>query len=133
VITQLLVPLDGSDVAASILPTVQAFARLTGASVTLLQVVEPPEHQGQAIEPPAADLDRDRRAGEHAHADLVAVAQRLGHQGIAVHTRRLRGRWAPGSTADRVRRGATMPVLLVRAGVPAADEASVAAPAAAPR
>ena len=96
-IARMLVPLDGSVVAASILPTVQAAAQLTGATVTLFRVVEPLDHPPRGREPATSDQDRERRAAEHAHAYLVGVAQRLSHMGLAVHTRVACGRPADGA------------------------------------
>jgi nucleotide-binding universal stress UspA family protein len=164
-INRILVSLDGSPVAESILPAVQAFARLTGAAVTLFQAVEPLEHRVEGPNPaqliaavlraappsegeaaaPATDLEQ--QDAERAHAYLVGVAQHLQRQGVEAHTRVGRGaaadaiiaaaaaydlvamgthgrsgvgRWVYGSVADKVLRGASVPILLIRAGPAAA-------------
>jgi nucleotide-binding universal stress UspA family protein len=159
-IDRILVPLDGSAVSESILPTVQAFAHVTGAAVMLFQVVEPMERlvegpdpaklvaaalraaepRAEAAAPTVADLER--QAGERAHAYLVEIAEQLQRQGtdvhigigqgvaadaimamagdydlvaMATHGRGGVGRWVYGSVADKVLRGAAVPVLLIRA------------------
>ena len=82
--TRLLVPLDGSPLAASVVPIASAFARATGASITLLQVsptvplvlpydvAMPPSYLPTVADDAAtADLaDRTKR-------ELGEVAQRL--------------------------------------------------------
>lgn len=143
-IHQLLVPLDGSDLAESILPAVQAFARLTGARVTLLQAVEFIEEFTDLTGVRAAGRDLDPQAAKEraAHTYLAAIAQRLAAGGIptetavavgdaadeilraggavdliamATHDRSGIGRWVHGSVADKVVRHAPVPVLLIRA------------------
>jgi nucleotide-binding universal stress UspA family protein len=98
-IRSILVPLDGSTVAESILPTIVAFARVTGAAVTLFQVVEALGATEGGLDPVLSllttqpetervpDADVEARAAERADAYLVATAQRLSHQGVTVHTR----------------------------------------------
>jgi len=164
-INRILVPLDGSPVAESILPAVQAFAQLTDAAVTLFQAVEPLERRVEGPNPaqliaaalraatpsegeaaaPATDLEQ--QDAERAHTYLVGVAQQLQRQSIDAHThvgqgaaadaiiaaageydlvamgthgRGGVGRWVFGSVADKVLRGASVPVLLIRAGPAAA-------------
>jgi nucleotide-binding universal stress UspA family protein len=56
-ISRILVPLDGSVVAEAILPHLEAFARLVGAEVTLLQAVEPWEEMVGAPAAGASDPD----------------------------------------------------------------------------
>jgi nucleotide-binding universal stress UspA family protein len=125
-IRRILVPLDGSTVAASILPFVAATARLTGAAVTLLRVL------------PATAADLDERlaredlataAARLADHGLTAAAQvargqpaeqiaRFGHDhdviAMATHGRSGVGRLVRGSVADAVLRATRVPVLLVR-------------------
>jgi nucleotide-binding universal stress UspA family protein len=111
--------------------------------VTLVRVVEALEFVLHGSAPAEAISDHERRASDRAHAYLVAIAQRLSHQGLTVHTRVQLGhpaeeiieaahefdliamgtygrsgigRWVHGSVADKVLRGATVPVLLIRAG-----------------
>lgn len=145
-IRRVLVPLDGSALAESVLPAVQALATLTGAGVTLLQAVAPlepllvlPEDRGEL----ALDRAEQAAAERDAVAYLATVARRLTEQhlivdsrvvteppagaiirigmtvdliAMATHGRSGVGRWVFGSVADKVLHGATVPVLLVRAG-----------------
>ena len=64
--------------------------------------------------PPASAIVEAAKVGK---VDLIVMSTH-GRSGI--------GRWVLGSVADRVLRGATSPVLLVRAGVPV--DAAVAGP-----
>ena len=144
-IRRMLVPLDGSALAESILPCVHEIAGLTGAEITLLQVVAPAEPVVDAAGNPLPlvdvglqDLADLMRA---AHDELLRVAQRWAHTGrtvrtqvvvgmpaeeivcladgfdliaMATHGRSGIGRWVYGSVTDKVLRGATTPVLLIR-------------------
>src|SRR3712207_3891438 len=89
-IRRLLVPLDGSALAESILPCVQEIASLTGAEITLLRVVEPAEPvvdaDGRSL--PLVDVGLQELADlmRAAQDDLVAVAQPLAHAGLTVRT-----------------------------------------------
>ena len=130
-IRRILVPLDGSAMAASVLPTVQTIAGFTGARLTLLTVVPP---------------DAPDAAAPAAHAGLAEAARQLGMAGcvaeplvtrgaaaeqivrlaethdliaLATRARAGLGRLAAGSVADTVVRAAPAPVLLVRAAVAA--------------
>jgi nucleotide-binding universal stress UspA family protein len=141
----LLVPLDGSPLAETALPWAEAIARLTGATMTLLRVVEPIEplfeltgtweYTNQAAE-------RQEEAERAASAYLTSVADRLATRGVsavarvsvgpppemilqaereadlvimASHGRTGPERWVFGSVTDKVLRGAATPVLLVPA------------------
>ncbi|MCC6625980.1 MAG: universal stress protein [Chloroflexi bacterium] len=131
-IQTILVPLDGSPLAESILPAVQRIAHLSGAALRLVHVAEPPHGQ------PAAAAAHEQEIRQY----LDAVAQRLTAAGLSVtievlagdpaesiiqagqgveliamgtHGRSGIGRWVYGSVADKVLRGASAPVLLVRA------------------
>lgn len=144
-IRQILVPLDGSKLAESILPSVEEFARLAGASVTLLQVIEPIESVVDLFGQEYPGVERDLQAADErvAHTYLTGIAQRLNRAEIVAHTRVVVGpvaetiiqlahefdliamathgrsgigRWVFGPVADKVLHGATVPVLLVRAG-----------------
>lgn len=105
---RILVPLDGSTLAESVVPYVLEVARLTGAAVTLFQGVEPVERviddtavlqlqlmartiesAGEPTEglPAPTAQDLERQATERAHTYLVTVAQRLSQTGLEVHTR----------------------------------------------
>jgi nucleotide-binding universal stress UspA family protein len=142
-IRQILVPLDGSELAESILPFVEEFARLTGASLGLMQVIEPqPEAVGRWEAAPSALEEALAAAGRRAQRYLTGLAARLAPAGLgirtevtsgptaetiiqrsrafdlvamATHGRSGIGRWVYGSVADKVLRGASVPVLLVRA------------------
>jgi nucleotide-binding universal stress UspA family protein len=153
-IRRIAVPLDGSSLAEAVLPVVAAVSRITGASVTLLRVVEPPPAHGSDADPSTPAIDRDLVAADErvARAYLTGLNQRLSRDGdviqarvvigevaatiraiagefdllaMATHARGGLDRWMHGSVADGVVRGATTPVLLVRAapsGPPALDE-----------
>jgi nucleotide-binding universal stress UspA family protein len=138
--SRILVPLDGSATAELALPHAIALAKLSGAKLVLLRVIEPfppvrsmsPADlravKSQAIEwaeeyferlaGPLHDQEIDAetiimegRAGvqiaqfaEENEIDLILLSSR-GRTGIT--------RWLMGSVADRVIRGASIPVLLV--------------------
>lgn len=135
---RILVPLDGSDLAEQALPLATGLARRAGATLLLLRSV---------AWPPVGGAGRLRHGEEQARGYLAEVGQRLTRQGCAVgtslrcdpaaeailaaameqradlivmttHGRGGLGRWAYGSVADRVLRGASVPVLLVRAAAP---------------
>lgn len=143
-IRQILLPLDGSPLAESIVPTVEEFAHVTGAPVTLLQVIEPVEDALTDLfgdNYPAVEVDLHAVDERSAHTYLNDLARRLARSGIVAHTRVAigsaaetiiqlgaefdliamtthgrsgLGRWVYGSVADKVLRGAVVPVLLVR-------------------
>jgi nucleotide-binding universal stress UspA family protein len=141
----ILVPLDGSALAESVLPGVQTLARLTGADMTLMQAVEP---LTSLLELAASwefgnmAAERQEAAEQAAHVYLTAIAGRLVTAGIAAQPRVVSGRaaeailqtarefdliamathgrggvsrWVYGSVTDKVLRGAPVPVLLLRA------------------
>ncbi|MCC6630218.1 MAG: universal stress protein [Chloroflexi bacterium] len=148
-IRRILVPLDSWPLAESVLPYVQQYAQVLGASVTLLQVLEPHvraadlEALRERFQAEAHD-DSGRPANAEAAAEhyLATTAEALAQAGVethvqladglpagaivatgrqfdliamATHGRSGIGRWVYGSVADKVLRGATAPVLLVRA------------------
>jgi nucleotide-binding universal stress UspA family protein len=139
---RILVPLDGSKLAEQALPHAASHAAQFGAEIMLLKVLGPlpePSMAGRGVvrsaEAASAQLARDylesvaaglrdqgllaqtataegkpymeiiRFAEEHA-IDLIVMSTR-GHSGLS--------RWLLGSVADRVARGATVPLLLVQA------------------
>jgi nucleotide-binding universal stress UspA family protein len=144
VISHILVPLDGSALAEQILAHATALGRLTGAGYTLLQVVETlsiaygPEAPLDGAEEPALGvlqaqaqtyLDRVaaglREAGlqvqtatvvDQAAGAILEYAQAQAVSLIALETHGRSGlkRWIFGGVADKVIRGATVPVLLHR-------------------
>ena len=139
---KILVPLDGSEFAEAALPHARAFAECTGAEIVLLRVVTQPIHAYTAPDPLLYDsLQKDTVAEctdylERVAADLKAAgykvttetgagpvvetilefAQGIGADLIAMSTHGRSGlaRWFIGSTADKVVRAATLPVLLTR-------------------
>jgi nucleotide-binding universal stress UspA family protein len=143
VIRRILVPLDGSTVAESVLPYVEQFARLSDANLTLCQVIEPFAALVDFSGPEVAGLEPDVQVAEQeAEQYLSRIAERLRSDGLeagarvalgsaadqliqvgrefdlvamATHGRSGIGRWVYGSVADKVLRGTTVPVLLVRA------------------
>jgi nucleotide-binding universal stress UspA family protein len=138
---RVLIPLDGSALAERALPHAIAQAKHFQAELLLLKVVEPFAHaRGMSL----SHLEQIRQqahtwAREYLES-LVADIQEQGvlvqkvtidgrpHTGIAefaesnqvdlivISTRGQSGlsRWLMGSVADRVARGATIPVLIVR-------------------
>ena len=140
----ILVGLDGSPLAETILPLVELLAKKTGAGVTLLHVVSVPEKASRAAEDTGIDqlvqsarqradayLAEHRRrlsstglgvstaveAG-HPARGIVEHAERNGFDLIALATHGRSGvdRWAHGSVADQVLRSTKVPLLLIRPG-----------------
>jgi nucleotide-binding universal stress UspA family protein len=139
---RILLPLDGSSVAEQAVPHAAAQARLCGAELILLRVLEPFLHV-RGLSP--GDLARIREQSEEwANDYLDGVAKPVQEEGIVVRKAMAEGRphavilefaeqndvdlivictrggsgfsrWLMGSVADRVVRGANVPVLLVRA------------------
>jgi nucleotide-binding universal stress UspA family protein len=139
---RILVPLDGSKLAEQALPHAIAQARGFGASLVMLRVAETLPHSPGVS---AADLDRIKKQTiEWAQDYLERVTAQVRDQGIQVESAIVEGRpnaeiirfaesnsidlivlssrgrsgfsrWLVGSVADRVVRGARVPVLLVRA------------------
>jgi nucleotide-binding universal stress UspA family protein len=138
----ILVPLDGSTQSEAVLPYATAIARVKGATLRLLSVVEA-EHANPLLLHPEQDSDLGRRLqSEAAHylGQMVATLKtrgieassavvggipaeeilRMGETGdiaiIAMSTHGRGGfqRWALGSVADKVMRMSEVPTLLVR-------------------
>jgi nucleotide-binding universal stress UspA family protein len=139
---RILLPLDGSAIAEQALPYAVAQAKRFGAELILLRVVEPfPHVRGLS----ASDLSRIReQTAEWTRTYLKGLAKHAQEQGVTVQMATAEGRpnvaileyseanqvdlivictrgrsgfsrWLLGSIADRVVRGASVPVLLVRA------------------
>lgn len=129
VIETIVVPLDGSPLAAEALPTARAIAGRTGKPLRLVRVIAPSA--------PAA-------ARDEAESYLKTTAEQVGGAETAVwlgdpaeqiidglsklpdavvvmttHGRTGIGRWLFGSVADRVVHAGVAPVLLIRSGNPA--------------
>jgi len=152
----ILIPLDGSTLAEEILPPAVALGQLTGAHYTLIQALDPllVEHtnppysvglkRGMVAEVRERALAELEQIAEplraqslqvqtklvvaqphvaildyaHDHAvDLIALATH-GHGGVA--------RMLLGSVADKVVRGAGVPILLQRPAAEAAESTAVA-------
>jgi nucleotide-binding universal stress UspA family protein len=150
--TRILVPLDGSVLAETILPEVVELAALHRAELILLRVA-------LAHTLPGADQAQAQvRAVEEAEAYLGSIARRLAEQGVrastvvrygraaaelldhlraggadciamATHGRTGIRRWVLGSVAETVLRSAPVPVLLLQAKAPVAGPAPSAAAA----
>lgn len=140
-ITHILVPLDGSRLAAAALPYALALARAADARISLLSVVEfPPECAGM---PSAAAREGDGRHVTESTAYLESVATAVRADGLAAttvvrhgnpaseilaasedeecslivmstHGRTGLGRLRTGSVAQHVLRHAIIPTLVVR-------------------
>jgi len=131
---KIVVPLDGSEIAESILPHVKDMAVAHQAEVILLRVLS-----ATGVLPSAAE-----REAMEARNYLSAVEERLKRQGVnarftirhgedaaeiidyaevndvdliamSSHGRSGVGRWIFGSVAEKVLRGTNKPILLVRA------------------
>lgn len=139
---RILVPLDGSKLAEQALAHAAAHAERFGAEVVLLKVLGPlpePSMAGRRAVKSAEDLSgrlaleylegiaaRLGEAGIQARAvtvegkpyvEIIRYAEENGIELIVMSTRGHSGlsRWLLGSVADRVARGAMVPLLLVQA------------------
>jgi nucleotide-binding universal stress UspA family protein len=138
---RILLPLDGSKLAERALPHAIAQAQGSGARLVLLRVAETIPHAPGVT---AADLERVRKQTiAWAQEYLERITEQVQEQGVQVESAIIEGRpnieitrfseansidlivlssrgrsgfsrWLMGSVADRVVRGATVPVLLVR-------------------
>lgn len=130
-----IVPLDGSDLAEQALPFATAIAKGLGVPLELLRVV--PSNNAGAEDEARTYLNQVRdRIGDQAKvtietgqpaAQIIAAAEAASEPLIVMttHGRGGIGRIVFGSIADKVLRGVTAPLLLVRSGTPAASEANV--------
>lgn len=97
----ILVPLDGSPLAESILPTVCVYGQLLGAEITLFSVVESNQRSVDSADSlatmisriPVSDPSRatmspngEPEAAERQHAYLIEIARRVAEAGLTVHT-----------------------------------------------
>ncbi len=133
-----LVPLDGSPLAAKALPYAERLAKESEAKLILVRAVEPwgttggrrHEHDGDALPRAEADLqslatelsNRGIKSETHVCVDEPAsaidgVARRTQADVIVMSTHGRGGlaRWAYGSVAERVLRSSELPLLLVSA------------------
>jgi len=140
--TRILVPLDGSALAESVLPTVTQLALDFKAAIVLMRV-HVPSYVPYLADTPYSLIEISRREEEECRAYLEATAVRLRNRGLTVdtivhegnpadaildavsvaqadliamttHGRSGVGRWLLGSVADRVVHGASVPILLTR-------------------
>ena len=138
---RIVVPLDGSQLAEQALPHALAQAGQFGAELILLKVLKP--LRDVVYSAPATMHAAEERSAQLAREYLEDVAAGVREQGIAVQVAEAEGepyveiiryaegqevdmiimstrgqsgfsRWLLGSVADRVVRGATVPVLLVQ-------------------
>lgn len=144
---RILVPLDGSTFAEAALGHARTLARCTGAELTLLRVATHPVYEYVAAEPllyqtieqdsekeSAAYLEKVaaelRAEGFHVSAEtctgpvaetILDYARDISADIIVMSTHGRSGlaRWFIGSIADKIVRGATLPVLLARPDLPA--------------
>jgi nucleotide-binding universal stress UspA family protein len=141
---EILVPLDGSDLAEGVLPWVRMAVECTGSQVILLRVITYLPHEYLVTDPGLMTLLHETQEAE-AKTYVEQVAARLAALGIKVktevctatgsiadtiidfagqagvqmiamstHGRTGPARWLLGSVADRVVRGAHCPVLMYR-------------------
>lgn len=139
---RILIPLDGSPLAEQSLPHAIAIAECFKSELILLQVLIPLPSPPTTTE--AAILRAEEATAIIVHEYLESVAAKVQDQGITAQVITFGGRphfqilqyaetnhvdmivmcsrgqsglsrWMIGSVADRVMRGANMPVLLVRA------------------
>ena len=141
----MLVPLDGSELAESVIVYAKELTAKLGLELTLLHVCSPEErelipmfrgyveqaaetlgHQSKELSEPGG-IDAGRN-GAIAHGAVVVghpadeIARYADDNDVdlimmATHGRSGIGRWAMGSVADKVLHASTVPVWLVRAGV----------------
>ncbi len=94
--SKIMVPLDGSKLAECVLPHVEAIAKLSKASVELVQVIEPielPTRGGLAL-----SVDDIKQIEEHSRNDvesyLDSIVSRLKNSGIKARSKILSGKAA---------------------------------------
>jgi nucleotide-binding universal stress UspA family protein len=139
---RILVTLDGSKLAEQALPHAALHAEQFGAEIVLLKVLGPLPEPSMAGR--GAVRSAEAASAQLAHDYLEGAAARLREQGLATRTATIEGkpyveiirfaeeneidlivmstrghsglsRWLLGSVADRVVRGATVPLLLIQA------------------
>ena len=125
-VERILVPLDGSDLAETVLPYVERLAACTGASARLLTVAqnEPERVRANSYLQAKQDQLRERTidasvvvASDGEAETILAEAEAWDADLIAMSTHGRSGalRWVFGSVADKVIHATTRPLLLVRA------------------
>jgi nucleotide-binding universal stress UspA family protein len=145
---RILVPLDGSQFAEAALPYAQMLAECAGGEIELLRVTVHPSTYGYATDPTALaslyESDREhcenylKRAMDDLRAKTPAAITTAVLEGIvadsildyadethadlivmSTHGRSGMERWLLGSVAEKVVRGAKVPVMMIR---PTADQ-----------
>jgi nucleotide-binding universal stress UspA family protein len=128
-IRRILVPLDGSHRSASILPSVAALAKATGAKLVFTTVVEPHAKEDYPVEVVAKNLFKEQkelhreglqtelciRFGDPA-AEILALGEAMKVDLIALSTHGRTGleRVRYGSVAESILRKGTPPLLVLR-------------------
>ena len=116
-----------------IVPYVREFALLFGSRILLLHVNEPLEDEAAArkaldemnlvvadLKQAGIDAEIRERKGDPAHEILKASREeQAGLMAITTHGRKGPDRWALGSVTEKVLRGATVPMLIIRQEKPA--------------
>ena len=139
---KILVPLDGSELAAKILPEVSAVAKCMGSEVTLLHVCYFPMLAVMGTLPPMMTKEAEIQEAKECAIFLGKAAKELQSQGLKVNHECVEGlpaleivayakankmdliamathgrgevAWVLGSTAEKVVAHATVPTLLFR-------------------
>ena len=142
---KILVPLDGSAVAEVALPHAIQLAAMCHAEIVLLRVAfvpvftsdDPAAAERAAVQESAAYLEqktqdlqspRDKLSTQVRYGNAAEeIVEYAAHHGVSLivmstHGRSGIGRWLLGSTAEKVLRGSTVPVLLIRATRKAEDK-----------
>jgi len=133
---KILVPLDGSDLCELVLPYVEELAEKLRSKAILLHVCPPKlgsfSHKHEVYIENMAQVVRGHLKGEgeveaillagEPNREIVGYARRENITLIAMVTHGQSGmkRWVLGSTADKVIRETSKPVLLIRTGTPPA-------------
>jgi nucleotide-binding universal stress UspA family protein len=131
-IRTVLVPLDGSAAAETVLPYVELVASRTGATVHLLTVVREEEEasqvgetfaylekKGEELHARSFSFTTEAIAGDEAQV-ILSQAEKKSADLIAMSTHGRSGlmRWVLGSVATKLVHGTSRPLLLVRAREP---------------
>lgn len=135
---RILVPLDGSELAESVIPYVEELAKVLGSEVMLIMVFARGDGLSLRMQETYLEQMAQRIRGQLAEAQGKGggevswrvlkgdPAEEILHRAqeaevsiiaLATHGRSGVSRWLLGSVADKVLRGADVPVLLVRAQV----------------
>lgn len=126
-IRRILMPVDGSENSLAVLPPVEALAKALGASVMVLGVVEPSASKRASDGDPLVHLAvKDLKAHNIAVDPLVRVGDPASEildacrlhiadlVAMTTHGRSGVSRWVMGSVTEKVLRGSTVPMLVVR-------------------